>query len=290
MIAQLRKGAADYNTADPGYGFTGDPLHSPGAAYYGFLTRDGSAGPPPPQDTTPPSAPTELTAAGGDARVTLNWKANTADPDLAGYRVYRGSTLVGSPTASTFTDAGLLPGTTYAYQVRAVDTSGNPSDAAQASATTWAVANYQPASYVRIYGTVYNGLGDNSRLFSNDGQRVEITSQNVSGSHRSEIEARATIASAQRANLKQLSILYDGNLSSSSGSLRLLVYNYATAGWEQVYGPVTGVTSDRTVTWTAIGVQTDYVGTGGLISFRVRGTRSSSFRTRTDQIRFTVKY
>ena len=43
------------------------------------------------------SAPAGLTATGGDAQVALAW---TADASAAGYRVYRGGTLIASPAAT----------------------------------------------------------------------------------------------------------------------------------------------------------------------------------------------
>jgi subtilisin len=43
IIAKIVSDAAAYNTANPGYGFTGDPLHSPDPnKYYGYLIRAGS--------------------------------------------------------------------------------------------------------------------------------------------------------------------------------------------------------------------------------------------------------
>ncbi len=103
----------------------------------------GGGGEPPPDDTTPPAAPTGLTAAAGNASVSLDW-ANNSESDLAGYNVYRGTTsggpyakvngsLVGS---SNYGDSGLVNSTTYYYVVRAVDTSNNEStNSNQASAT-----------------------------------------------------------------------------------------------------------------------------------------------------------
>jgi subtilisin len=42
IIQKLRRDATAYNTANPGYGFTGDPLHSPDPnKYYGYLIRAG---------------------------------------------------------------------------------------------------------------------------------------------------------------------------------------------------------------------------------------------------------
>jgi hypothetical protein len=41
-VRKHSSGAAAYNTRNPGYGFTGDPLHSPDPnKYYGYLIRAG---------------------------------------------------------------------------------------------------------------------------------------------------------------------------------------------------------------------------------------------------------
>src|SRR5919106_172448 len=103
----------------------------------------GGGGEPPPDDTAPPAAPTGLTAVAGDASVSLDW-ADNSESDLAGYNVYR-STTSGGPYAkvngslvptSSYSDSGLVNGTTYNYVVRAVDTSSNESASSnQASAT-----------------------------------------------------------------------------------------------------------------------------------------------------------
>jgi len=62
--------------------------------------------------------------------VSLSWTANT-EPDLAGYNVYRGTSLLlngAAPVSGTsFADTGLTNGTTYSYTITAVDTSGNAS-------------------------------------------------------------------------------------------------------------------------------------------------------------------
>ena len=111
-------------------------------------------------DATPPAAPTNVTATPGDARVVLAWNANT-EPDLAGYDVFRSTSLpvstAGSPLNSStlgsngYTDTTAVNGTTYHYVVVAKDTSGNRAAAAAVSATPQgAVAvdrriNFQPA-------------------------------------------------------------------------------------------------------------------------------------------------
>lgn len=84
-------------------------------------------------DTTPPAAPTGLYAIGASASVSLDW-ADNAEPDLAGYNVYRGTvsgvySKVNSSivTSSSYIDSGLTNGTEYYYVVRAVDNSANES-------------------------------------------------------------------------------------------------------------------------------------------------------------------
>ncbi len=93
-------------------------------------------------DLTAPAAPTGLTATAASATsVDLDW-ADNGEADLAGYDVYRAANpegpytkITASPiSASSYTDTGLTSGTLYAYQVRALDGSGNVS-AASAAAT-----------------------------------------------------------------------------------------------------------------------------------------------------------
>jgi chitodextrinase len=81
-----------------------------------------------PPDTEAPSIPTGLAAlAIGDTQATLTWTPSTDNVAVAGYRVLRDGTLVGSTRSTTFTDTGLSPVTTYSYAVEAFDFAGNVS-------------------------------------------------------------------------------------------------------------------------------------------------------------------
>jgi fibronectin type 3 domain-containing protein len=88
---------------------------------------------------TPPPAPTGLTAAPGNAQVTLNWNASSG---ASSYNVKRSTTSGGpyttiatSVTSTSFTNTGLTNGTTYFFVVSAVNSAGESGNSNQASAT-----------------------------------------------------------------------------------------------------------------------------------------------------------
>jgi hypothetical protein len=86
----------------------------------------------------PPSAPTGLTATGGNSQVSLAWNASGG---AASYHVKRsttngsGYTQISAPTATNFVDSGLTNGTIYYYVVTALNTAGESGNSNQASAT-----------------------------------------------------------------------------------------------------------------------------------------------------------
>ncbi|SHL42452.1 extracellular catalytic domain type 1 short-chain-length polyhydroxyalkanoate depolymerase [Actinacidiphila paucisporea] len=85
-----------------------------------FWGLDGSTPPGGGGGTLP--APGGLSVSGTTgSTVSLSWSAVSG---AASYRVYRGGTQVGSPTATSYTDTGLAAGTAYSYTVAAVDSSG----------------------------------------------------------------------------------------------------------------------------------------------------------------------
>jgi hypothetical protein len=131
------------------------------------------------QPTLPP-APTNVTATTGSQQVTLNW---TASPGGFTYNIYRSLTSLGegsTPIATgvqgtSFTDMGLTNGTTYYYQVTAVNLNGESAKSMEVSATPVAsnfVAHVNfsnnntqvPAGYINDVGLVY-GQRSNGQTF-----------------------------------------------------------------------------------------------------------------------------
>ncbi|MGX7667790.1 GEVED domain-containing protein [Flavobacterium pedocola] len=81
-------------------------------------------------DTTAPSAPINLTASGTTQTTTnLSWTAATDNVGVTGYEVYRGTTLLGTVTTTTYAATGLTAATAYTFSVKAKDAAGNISAA-----------------------------------------------------------------------------------------------------------------------------------------------------------------
>ena len=92
---------------------------------------------------TYPSAPRDVQAAPGDARITLTWQSPEFDGGLPieDYRIYRGTTAGGESlfttvsSVRTYTDAGIANGVTYYYRISAVNAIGEGPRSGEVSAT-----------------------------------------------------------------------------------------------------------------------------------------------------------
>jgi poly(3-hydroxybutyrate) depolymerase len=116
------------------------------AAVKAMVTRLAGGSVPPPSALP---APTGLGTSGATASsMVLAWAGVTG---ASGYNLYRGGSRVNAAliTATTTTDTGLAPATTYTWTVKAVDTSGGESPAsAPATGTTTAAPSEPPATCV----------------------------------------------------------------------------------------------------------------------------------------------
>jgi len=126
----------------------------------GVSAQSNEASATPQPAATVPTAPQSPTASGGNGTVTVSWSPPTSNGGAAitGYNVYRGTSVGGesaTPVASnvsgtSFTDTGLVNGTTYFYTVAAVNAVGTSPQSAEVSATPQAPA---AAAYVRRVGS-----------------------------------------------------------------------------------------------------------------------------------------
>lgn len=133
-------------------------------------------------DTTPPSVPGGLASPSKTATtVNLAWSAatdNSGGSGVAGYDVYRNGSLVGSPSATQYTDGGLTASTAYTYTVRARDNAGNASaQSGSISVTTAAGGGGGGNKRVIGYFTQWGIYGRNYRVKNIDtsGSAAKLT-------------------------------------------------------------------------------------------------------------------
>jgi chitodextrinase len=107
-------------------------------------------------DTQPPTAPTNLAAtAVSGSQINLSWTASTDNVGVTGYLIERcqgvGCTIFArllTVPGTTYSDTGLVPNTSYTYQVKATDAAGNFSPYSNtATATTQAAISGLVAAY-----------------------------------------------------------------------------------------------------------------------------------------------
>ena len=139
-----------------------------GTTYYYTVTAVNAAGLSPQSGeasatprATAPSAPLAVVASGGNSSVTVSWSvpASNGGSAVTGYDVYRGTSAGGESatpvatnvTGTSFTDTGLVNGTTYYYTVAAVNAAGLSPQSGEASATPQARS---AAAFVQRVGSV----------------------------------------------------------------------------------------------------------------------------------------
>jgi len=117
------------------YYFTADAVNR--ANLHSTVSGEASATPAAP--VTAPGAPRGLTAAAGDAQVSLSWQApgSNGGAAITGYRVYQGTSKkpVASVTGTGTTVKNLTNGTAYSFKVTAVNKAGEGPASGAASAT-----------------------------------------------------------------------------------------------------------------------------------------------------------
>ena len=83
-----------------------------------------------PPDTTPPTTPQDLTAAVvSETQIDITWQA-ASDPEsgINHYSIYRDNAGIGQSSTTSFSDNNLTQGTTYTYEVSAVNNAGLESE------------------------------------------------------------------------------------------------------------------------------------------------------------------
>ncbi|MBA3306642.1 MAG: S8 family serine peptidase [Thermoleophilaceae bacterium] len=148
--------------------------------------------------------------------------------------------------------------------------------------------SYRPALFRVRAGRAVRTRASHSRLFANDGKRVEVAAARSGRRYTAEGYAEVRMTTTQRAELRALSVSYDGNLSSRRAVLRLRLYDWRQRRWTTVSTRSATRTSDTSMRVPVERSPRDFVSSSGLVRVGVRGTGPVPFRTRTDLIRLTA--
>jgi xyloglucan-specific exo-beta-1,4-glucanase len=116
--------------------------------------------PPSPPPVTRPGVPTAMTVSAGNNQVSLSWGAVAG---ATSYKIYRSTTAgqqgsaVGTSSNTSFVDTTAVNGTTYLYQVTAVNAGGEGSASTQSAGVTPTAPVTLPAAPNGVSATLNGG-------------------------------------------------------------------------------------------------------------------------------------
>jgi len=120
---QLKEGSSAIDFGNPDYGPSTDILGNPRDAQPDAGCYEYISGTP---DTTVPSVPQNLTATPiSESQIDLSWQ-DSADPEsgVSYYKIYRAGSQIDTSVSTSYSNTGLDSGTTYSYEVSAVNGAG----------------------------------------------------------------------------------------------------------------------------------------------------------------------
>jgi len=104
-------------------------------------------------DTQAPTVPQNLTGqAVSAAQVTLNWTASidNGGGTVAGYRIFRNGSAIGTSATNSYTDNAVIGSTTYTYRVTAFDNAVPGNESAQSSPVAVTTPAGQTTTTIRV--------------------------------------------------------------------------------------------------------------------------------------------
>ena len=214
-------------------------------------------------DTTAPTVPSGVTATGASTTsIQVAWTASTDNRSIAGYRVYRDGSAVADVDAdtTTWTDSGLVTGSTHGYQVDAVDAAGNRSaESATVNGQTQVPA--PTTTTFTVDADAYTNSGSpNSKYGSATSLRLDGDPEVDSWLHFTVSGLQPTITSAVLriyANQKNASG-FDVHTTATPWSESTLTFANA-----QSFGPVAATSDPTTVSgWVEVPVAAVVTGNG----------------------------
>ncbi|MEY8759629.1 M4 family metallopeptidase [Chryseobacterium tongliaoense] len=110
-------------------------------AFYAVGLGTAYSGGTPVTDTQAPTAPQLAASSTTQNSTALSWSGSTDNVGVTGYDVYKGTSLLGSTSATTYSVTGLSPSTSYSFTVKAKDAAGNISLASNSVSITTSPAS-----------------------------------------------------------------------------------------------------------------------------------------------------
>jgi len=231
-------------------------------------------------DSSPPTQPTNLTATTPPNRVDLSWLGSSDNVGIAGYDVIRnGETLATVGAVTSYSDATVAPLTTYTYEVRARDASGNVSAPSNAVTLTTPEAprihTFAPVADARVQeANTSTNYGTSTSVGTDAGPAVETYLRfDVSG----------LSGAVQSARLR----LYATNGSADGPHVRKTSNGWGefTLNWSNRPAPTAPATDDRGVVTSSTYTEWDVTPTvngDGTVSFVLAqpGTDGADFISR----------
>lgn len=197
-------------------------------------------------DTSAPSAPTGPIATPiSSSQINIAWTASTDNTAVAGYRIFRNGTQVGTTTNVYFTDNGLTATTSYTYNVSAFDAAGNTSAAsAEVTATTLGIGQ-TASSNVTIQ--VLNGDKRGKQINYRSNEIIKVVVYSTNGfSAKTIVNSSVLFGGAKAIGWQLKDVNRDGmtdriysfrakDLKNLNGENNILVFSATTNDGRQVY-------------------------------------------------------
>jgi fibronectin type 3 domain-containing protein len=215
-----------------------------------------------------PTAPTGVNATAGNAQVTVIWTAVTG---ATSYNVYRSTTQgslgnkIGSSSTVTFTDSSAVNGTSYYYEVTAVNAAGEGAASMQSAAATPTVPVVVPTAPTGV-----NATSGNAQVTVTWAAVTVATSYNIyrsttQGSLGTKIGSSSTVTFTDSSAVNGTSYYYEVTAVNAAGEGAASMQSAAATPTVPVVVPTapTGVNATSgnaqvTVTWAAVTVATSY--------------------------------
>jgi len=242
-------------------------------------------------DTTAPTAPAGTAAVTVSFdRVDVSWNAASDDVAVAGYRIFRDGTLLGTVGSSVtkYVDTTVSPSTGYTYTVRAVDAAGNESGpGAPAAATTADPTLFRDgfesgdlSQWTSVTGPLAAQstdvfAGTSAARANATGGATWAYKQLSAG--QAEVNAKMRFKFASRDGVSSIAVL---KLRKATGTQLLRVY-VSTSGKLAIRNDVTGVATTSTTTialgrWYLLELHARIDAAGSPVDVRLDGTTIAS--------------